>query len=251
MPLNLTKPLCFFDLETTGTDIANDRIVEISIVKLKLDGNKQVYTRRVNPTIPIHPEATAVHGITDADVANEPTFKELAKEIYSLLGGCDMAGYNILRFDLPLLVEEMLRAGAPQFPHPDTKFVDAMSIFHKYEPRDLSAAAKFYCDIDFENAHSAEADTMKTVEILNAQLEKYELDSNIDNLQEISTQGREIIDYAGKFTRNEAGEIVFNFGKIQGKRVIDDPEYVNWMLTKDFTHDTKNKAKQILSGQLT
>lgn len=250
MTLTLTKPLCFFDLETTGTDIATDRIVEISIVKLNADGTQEIYTKRINPTIPISPGATAVHGITDADVANEPTFKDLAREIFHIFTGSDIAGYNILRFDIPLLVEEMLRAGAPQFPHPDTRFVDAMSIFFQKEPRNLTAALKFYCNKDLADAHSAEADTLATVDILKAQIEKYDLGNNMDELQKISTQGKEIIDYAGKFTKNEHGDIVFNFGKNKNKRVIDDPEYVKWMLKTEFTYDTKQKAIQILKGEI-
>jgi DNA polymerase-3 subunit epsilon len=250
MTLTITKPLCFFDLETTGTDIATDRIVEISIVKLNTDGTQETYTRRVNPTIPISSGATAVHGITDADVANEPTFKDLAGEIFHIFNGTDIAGYNILRFDIPLLVEEMLRAGAPHFPVPGTKFVDAMSIFYKYEPRDLTAALKFYCNRDHTNAHSAEADVLATADILKAQIEKYNLDGDMEALHQVSTNGKEIIDYAGKFTRDENGDIVFAFGKNKGIKVIDDPQYVNWMLSANFTHDTKQKARQILNGDL-
>ncbi len=243
------KPIAFFELETTGVNIATDRIVEISIIKIFPDGTRQTYTKRVNPTIPISPGATEVHGITNEDVADAPTFAEIAPEVYTIFEGSDMAGFNIIRFDLPLLVEEMLRAGAPSFPSVDTKFVDAMSIFHHFERRDLTAALKYYCNKDLENAHSAEADTIATAEILSAQVEKYGL-SSIDELQEISNRGKEIIDYAGKFTRNENGDIVFAFGKHQGEKLTDKLSYVDWMLRSEFTRDTKQKAKLIINGDL-
>ena len=246
----IEKPLAFFDLETTGVNIATDRIVEISIVKVFPDGTREILTKRVNPTIPISPEATEIHGITDADVADKPTFSKIAREVSAFLTGCDMAGYNILRFDLPMLVEEMLRAGAKHFPREGARFIDAMSIFHHYEKRDLDAALKFYCNKGLEDAHSAEADALATVDVLNAQIERYELGDDIGQLQEISTQGKEIIDYAGKFTRDENGDIVFTFGKNKGKQVVDERDYVEWMCRGEFTFDTKEKGKGILRGEM-
>ena len=248
--MKLEKPLAFFDLETTGTNIATDRIVEISIVKIFPDGSREILTKRVNPTIPIPEEATAIHGITNEDVANEPTFNEIGREVSAFLTGCDMAGYNIMRFDLPMLVEEMLRAGAKHFPRQGARFVDAMSIFFEYEKRDLKSALKFYCDKELTDAHSAEADTLATVDVLSAQIDRYGLGDDIAQLQEISTQGKEIIDYAGKFTRDEKGNIVFTFGKNKGKRVVDDPGYVDWMLRGEFTFDTKEKGRRILRGEM-
>ena len=248
--LKLEKTLAFFDLETTGISVAIDRIVEISIVKVFPDGRRETLTKRVNPTIPISPEATAVHGITNEDVANEPTFSEIAREVYTFFKDCDMAGYNILRFDLPMLVEEMLRTEAPQFPKAGTRFVDAMSIFFHHEKRDLQAALKFYCNKELEDAHSAEADTMATVDVLGAQIDRYGLSNDIEQLQELSTRGKEIIDYASKFTRDEKGDIVFTFGKNKDRRVVDDPGYVKWMCRGEFTRDTKEKGMGILRGEI-
>ena len=248
--MKLERPLAFFDLETTGVSVASDRIVEISIVKVHTDRHREILTKRVNPTIPIAPEATAVHGITNEDVANEPTFKRLAQGIFGFLKGCDLAGYNILRFDLPLLVEEMLRAGVNEFPEKDVKFVDAMTVFYNFEKRDLTAALKFYCNKDMVDAHSAEADTLATVEVVGAQIAKYDLGSDITQLVEISMQGKEIIDYAGKFTRSDNGDIVFAFGKNKGRRVVDEPDYVEWMCGGEFTRDTKEKGRGVLRGEM-
>jgi len=248
--MDINKPIAFFDLETTGVSVAKDRIVEISIVKVLPDGSREIFTKRVNPTILISPEATAVHGITNEDVADEPTFSEIAREVSAFLVGCDMAGYNIMRFDLPLLVEEMLRAGAKHFPREGARFIDAMSIFHHFEKRDLTAALKFYCNKELEDAHSAEADTLAVVDVLGAQIERYGLGSDVEQLQELSTHGKEIIDYAGKFTRDEKGDIVFTFGKNKGKRVVDDPSYVDWMCNGEFTRDTKEKGMGILRGEI-
>ncbi|MFA5417030.1 MAG: 3'-5' exonuclease [Bacteroidales bacterium] len=250
MALTLLKPLTFFDLETTGVSPATDRIVEISIVKYVSGSSKKVVTLRVNPTIPIPPEATAIHGISNEDVADEPTFRDVAQDVFDLMKDSDLAGYNILRFDLPMLVEEMHRAGIHNFPMADAKLVDALAIFNAYEKRDLTAALKFYCDKDMENAHSAEADTLATADVLRAQIARYSLDGGIEQLQEISLQGKEVIDYAGSFTRDENGNIVFSFGKNKGMRVVKNRDYVSWMLSNDFTSDTKRKAKLILSGEL-
>jgi DNA polymerase-3 subunit epsilon len=250
MPINLTKPLAFFDLETTGINLAKDRIVEISVIRLNPDNTQDVLTHRINPGIKIPPEATAIHGISDDDVKDKPSFKEVAGDFYKLMQGCDIAGYNIIRFDIPLLVEEMLRAGISDFPAADTNFVDAMAIFYNYEKRDLEAAMQFYCNKGLEGAHSAESDTISTVEVFQAQFERYNLPADMKELHKICTSGKEIIDFAGKFTRNEKGEIVYTFGKNLGKMVAADSGYVEWMLNSDFTNDTKAKALKILKGEI-
>jgi len=196
MKLELTKPLCFFDLETTGTAIAKDRIVEMAVLKVHPNGTREMKEWRVNPEQPIPLEASNVHGITDEMVANEPTFKELSKEIYSYIKGCDLAGYNSDRFDIPLLVEELLRAEIP-FDFKNIKTVDVQTIFHKMEARTLSAALRFYCSQDLTDAHTAQADTQATHDVLIAQLERYsELEPNIDFLNSFSTR-RKTADFAG------------------------------------------------------
>ncbi len=250
MNIKLNKPLVFFDLETTGTNIATDRIVEISAIKLYPDGSQEILTKRINPGMPIPAEATAIHGISDDDVKDNPSFKEVAEDFYKMMHGCDIAGYNIIRFDIPLLVEEMLRVGISDFPAPDTNFVDAMSIFHNYEKRDLEAAMLFYCNKGLEGAHSAESDTKATVEVFLAQVDKYNLPADLNEIQKICTNGNEIIDFAGKFSRNSAGDIVFTFGPQKNKKVTDERGFAIWMLDKDFTKDTKEKAKMILKGEI-
>jgi DNA polymerase III subunit epsilon len=250
MKLKLNKPIVFFDLETTGTNIATDRIVEISAIKLYPDGSQEILTKRINPGMPIPAEATAIHGISDDDVKDCLAFKNLAVQFKAFMAGCDLAGYNILRFDLPLLVEEMLRAGVDNFPEPGTRFIDAMAIFHHFEKRDLTAAVKFYCGKDHIEAHSAESDAKATMEVLQSQVEKYELGPDTAMLHDLCSNGQEIIDFAGKFIRNEKGEIVYAFGPHKGVKVIDETGFALWMLSKDFTFDTKEKAKKILNGVL-
>ena len=242
MELKLSKPICFFDLETTGIDITKDRIVEISILKVYPNGNKESKTWLVNPTIPIPEMASAVHGITDEKVANEPTFKELAKQIHNMIKDSDLAGYNSDRFDIPLLAEEMLRAGV-DFDLGNRVTVDVQTIFHKMEQRTLSAAYKFYCGKDLLAAHTAAADTNATYEILKAQLDKYEdLENNIKKLSEF-TYRKQIADFAGFIGYNSEGEEIFTFGKHKGSKVedifVNEPGYFGWLLNADFPLYTK------------
>lgn len=242
MELKLSKPICFFDLETTGIDITKDRIVEISILKVYPNGNKESKTWLVNPTIPIPKAASDVHGITDERVAGEPTFKELAKQIHNMIKDSDLAGYNSDRFDIPLLAEEMLRAEV-DFDLGNRVSVDVQTIFHKMEQRTLSAAYKFYCGKDLIDAHTASADTNATYEILKAQLDRYDsLENNIKKLSEF-TYRKQIADFAGFIGYNNKGEEIFTFGKHKGKRVEDifdeEPGYFGWLLGADFPLYTK------------
>ena len=242
MELKLSKPICFFDLETTGIDITKDRIVEISILEVYPNGNKESKTWLVNPTIPIPKAASDVHGITDERVAGEPTFKELAKQIHNMIKDSDLAGYNSDRFDIPLLAEEMLRAEV-DFDLGNRVSVDVQTIFHKMEQRTLSAAYKFYCGKDLIDAHTASADTNATYEILKAQLDRYDsLENNIKKLSEF-TYRKQIADFAGFIGYNDKGEEIFTFGKHKGKRVEDifdeEPGYFGWLLGADFPLYTK------------
>ncbi|MCH5331233.1 MAG: 3'-5' exonuclease [Alistipes sp.] len=248
MKLNLKRPIVFFDLETTGVDTSRDRIVEISMVKVMPDGTEIVKTRRLNPGMHIPREATAVHGITDEDVKNEPSFAQIAKSLEEFLEGCDFGGFNSNRFDLPVLVEEFMRAGI-DVDFKQRKFVDVQNIFHKMEQRTLVAAYKFYCDKDLTNAHSAEADTMATYEVLKAQLDRYsQLDNDVDYLAEFSSRG-ETVDYAGRVVYDDRGNEVFAFGKYRGRKVADvfadDPSYYTWMMNGDFPLYTKKVITEI------
>ena len=248
MELNLKNPIVFFDIESTGLNVATDRIVEISIVKINPDGSEEIKTRRINPTIPISPEAQKVHGISDEDVKNEPTFAQIAKSLAKWMEGCDIAGYNSMKFDIPLLSEEFLRADV-DFDFRKRKLVDVQNIFHKMEQRTLTAAYKFYCQKDLENAHSAEADTLATYEILKAQLDKYpDLQNDVKFLAEFSTKSK-FVDYAGRIVYNEKDVPVFNFGKHKGRAVTDvlkaEPSYYSWMMNGDFTRDTKKVLTEI------
>ena len=242
MELSLTRPICFFDLETTGVNVSKDKIVEISILKVFPNGNKESKTWLVNPEMPIPPQTTAVHGITDDKVANEPTFKQLSKSIYEMIKGSDLAGFNSDRFDIPLLAEEMLRA---EIDVDFKKFltVDVQTIFHKMEKRNLSAAYKFYCGKELENAHSAEADTTVTYEVLKAQIEKYDdLENDITNLSAFSTR-RKSVDFAGFILVDDDGDPSFSFGKHKGRKVNEildkEPGYFSWLLNADFPLYTK------------
>ena len=242
MQLNLHKPICFFDLETTGINISKDRIVEISILKVYPDGKEETKTWRVNPEMSIPPEVTAIHGISDADVADKSTFKELSKDIYNIIKDSDLGGFNSNRFDIPLLAEELLRADI-DFDMKNRQSVDVQTIFHKMEKRTLSAAYKFYCDKNLEDAHSAEADTKATFEVLKAQLDRYEeLENNTKFLAEFSAHKR-FADFAGFINYNKEGEECFSFGKHKGKRVVDilekEPGYFGWLLNADFPLYTK------------
>ena len=248
MELKLKRPIVFLDLETTGVDPAKDRIVEISLVKVQPDGSKEVKTRRINPGMPIPPESTAIHGIADDDVKDEPRFEQIAKSLAAYMEGCDLAGYNSNRFDIPVLAEEFLRAGV-DVDLKKRRFIDVQNIFHKMEQRTLVAAYKFYCDKDLTNAHSAEADTLATYEVLKAQLDRYDnLENDIDFLAEFSTRN-ESADYAGRILYNEKGEEVFGFGKYKGRCVAEifesEPSYYNWMMNGDFPLYTKKVITEI------
>jgi DNA polymerase-3 subunit epsilon len=248
MALQLKKPLVFLDLETTGVNVGSDRIVEIAMVKVQPNGNRDSRTYRINPTIPIPKEASDVHHISNEDVANEPTFAELASAINTFLGGCDLAGYNSNKFDIPLLIEEFARTGV-HFDIGTRKLIDVQNIFHKMEQRTLSAAYKFYCDKDLAGAHSAEADATATYEVLLAQLEKYQsLQNDVDFLSQFSTVQKNV-DLAGRIVMNEKGEEVFNFGKYKGRAVREifktDTSYYDWMMKGDFATNTKNVITQI------
>ena len=247
MSLKLEKPIVFFDLETTGVQVATDRIVEIAILKVFPNGNKESKTWLVNPTIPIPAETTAIHGISDEKVANEPTFKELAQEIYKQMHNCDLAGYNSNKFDIPLLAEEFIRVGI-DFNMDNRKAIDVQNIFHKLEQRTLVAAYKFYCNKELINAHSAEADTTATYEVLLSQLDKYnELENDVNFLAEFSIRGSKFVDMAGFIRFNEKGEEVLSFGKYRNVTLLkiwnDNPGYFSWINQADFPLYTKNIMK--------
>ncbi|OFX83288.1 MAG: DNA polymerase III subunit epsilon [Bacteroidetes bacterium GWF2_33_16] len=242
MKLNLKRPIVFFDLETTGIDITNDRIVEISLLKIHPNGKDETKTMRVNPEMPIPKQATEIHGITDEDVKDAPTFNLIGKNIAHFLEGCDLAGYNSNKFDIPLLAEEFIRVGV-EFDLKKLRFIDVQVIFHKMEQRTLGAAYKFYCEKDLENAHSAEADTLATYEILQAQIDRYkDLENDIESLSKFSSHNNNA-DFAGRIVYNDKGEEVFNFGKYKGQTVESvlekDSGYFGWMLSSDFPLYTK------------
>jgi len=253
MELKLKKPICFFDLETTGTNVATDRIVEISILKVFANGNKEGHTWRVNPEMPIPAGATAIHYITDEMVATEPTFKELAPKVYAIMKDSDLGGYNSNRFDIPLLAEELLRAEV-DFDLKKAASVDVQTIFHKKEKRTLGAAYEFYCNKSLENAHSAEADTLATYEVLKSQLERYEdLENDVSFLATFSSH-KNFADFAGYIGFNKEGEEVFSFGKHRGKKVVDvleqEPGYFGWLLNADFPLYTKKVLTRIKLSKL-
>ena len=248
MKLNLKNPIVFFDLETTGTSINVDRIVEICYLKVHPNGNEEAKTLRINPEMHIPEGASAVHGIYDKDVADCPTFKEVARTIANDIEGCDLAGFNSNRFDIPVLAEEFLRAGV-DIDLNKRKFVDVQTIFHKMEQRTLAAAYKFYCDKSLENAHTAEADTMATYEVLKAQLDRYpELQNDINFLSQYSSYTNNV-DFAGRMVYNDKGEEVINFGKYKGRLVEEvlknDPGYYSWIMNGDFPLNTKKILTEI------
>ena len=249
MELNLRNPLIFFDLETTGVNAAKDKIVEISYIKVYPNGKEESNTIRINPGRHIPEEATAVHHITDDDVKNCPSFKDVAKELSRVFEGCDIAGFNSNRFDLPLLVEEFLAAGV-NIDMTKRKFIDVQTIFHKMEQRTLVAAYKFYCGKNLEDAHSADADTRATYEVLKAQLDRYpSLQNYVDFLSEFSTQNKNV-DFAGRIIYNDKNVEVFNFGKHKGCPVEEvfrtiDRGYYDWMMQGDFPQNTKNVITNI------
>lgn len=249
MKLNLDRPIVFFDLETTGIDVVNDRIVEICLLKILPNGNEESKVMRINPTIHIPEEASNVHGIYDHDVADCPTFKDVAKDVWAFMNGCDLGGFNSNHFDIPMLVEEFLRAGInPNFNK--IRCVDVQNIYHKLERRTLIAAYKFYCNKNLEDAHSALADTRATYEVLCAQLDHYpdELKNDLDFLAEYSRRSNNV-DFAGRIVYDEKHVEVFNFGKYKGKPVVDvlrrDPGYYSWIMQGDFALNTKQVLTEI------
>ncbi len=253
MSLSLSKPICIFDLETTGINTAKDRIVEMSIIRVEPDGTEILKTWRVNPEMPIPLEASKIHGIYDDDVKDEPTFKEIAHEVFEMIQDADLAGFNSNRFDVPLLAEELLRAEI-DFDLKTNNLIDIQNIFHKMEPRNLTAAYRFYCDGDLTNAHSAEADTKATYEILKAQLEKYEdLPKDMEKLSKFSSYFN-AADFQGRIIYNDQNEEVINFGKYKGQKVEDvlakDKGYFGWIMRADFPLYTKKIIQNVYDRML-
>ncbi len=245
--LQLKKPLAFIDLETTGINLGIDRIIEIAIIKILPDGTKSIKRKLINPEKPIPPASTELHGITDEMVKDAPTFKQVSQELKQMLDGCDLAGYNSNRFDIPLLMEEFLRAQV-DFDMRNRKLLDVQNIFHKMEPRTLGAAYRFYCNKNLDGAHSAEVDAHATYEILQAQVQRYPgLGTNIDSILKMIGEDL-IVDFARRFVM-ENGVEVFNFGKFKGRVVADvlksEPQYYDWMMKGDFPQHTKQKLTEI------
>lgn len=247
--LSLKRPIVFFDLETTGTDHAKDRIVELAFVKLNPDGRRDSYVKRLNPGMPIPASVTAIHGITDEDVKDAPMFKHIAHELYEWIKNCDMGGYNSSKFDLPLLAEEFLRSGI-NVDFTERHMIDVQQIFFKMEARTLSAAYSFYCNKILENAHSAEKDILATIEVLEAQLDRYaDLSAEVKALHDF-TNTEQYVDYARRIMLKD-GHPVFNFGKYKGRKVEEiftiEPQYYDWMMQADFSLHTKQKISEILN----
>ena len=260
MILNLRNPLAFFDLETTGTNISQDRIIEIAIVKVMPNGEQQKKYTRINPTIPIPAETSLIHGIYDKDVKDSPTFKQIASELLKFLEGCDLAGFNIIKFDVPMLVEEFLRAGI-EFEIGHKKLIDAQKIYHLMEKRTLSAAYNFYCNKNLAEAHNAMSDTLATIEVLEAQVSRYQdkqatdlvgkplgiLTNDMSVLHQLINE--KMVDLAGRIVFDDHGEEIFNFGKHKGKKVSEvlkiEPSYYDWIQKNDFPLDTKRRLTQI------
>jgi len=265
MNLHLKNPLVFFDLETTGINVVKDRIVEVAFLKVMPNGEKHSFVKRINPEMPIPEHSSKIHGIYDHDLVDAPTFRQIAKNLANFLEGCDLAGYNIIRFDVPILVEAFLRESI-DFDVSRRKLIDAQRIFHLMEPRTLSAAYKFYCHQELINAHSAEADNLATFEVLNSQIEYYKDKALVDEhgketfpiqndmqvLNDLTNQ--KMVDFAGRMTYDEKGEIVFNFGKHRSKKVTDilkaEPSYYDWMMKGDFALNTKQKLTEIKLSML-
>ncbi|MBS1741188.1 MAG: 3'-5' exonuclease [Bacteroidetes bacterium] len=248
--LALTKPIIFFDLETTGTDHSRDRIVELALVKLKTDGTRESFIKRINPTIPIPVETSAIHGIYDADVKDAPTFKQIAHQLFDWMKNCDLGGYNSSKFDIPLLAEEFLRVGIT-VDFTERQMIDVQQIFFKMESRTLSAAYQFYCNKQLENAHSAEADVLATIDVLESQLDRYsDLKNDVKSLHDFTSGGEEMVDYARRIVLKD-GHPIFNFGKHKGRKVEDifttEPQYYDWMMQADFPLHTKQKISEILN----
>lgn len=249
--LTLSRPIVFLDLETTGLNPATDRIVEMALIKMLPGGGQDSFIRRINPGVPIPAETTAIHGIRDEDVADAPPFRQIAKDLLAWIKGCDFGGYNAARFDLPLLVEEFLRAGvAVDFS--TSRMIDVQKIFFRMEQRTLAAAYKFYCGKNLEQAHSAEADIRATIEVLEAQLERYEdISHDVGGLHKFLADEDECVDYGRTMVRRD-GQIIFNFGKYKGQRVEDvftqNPSHYDWMMKGDFSLHTKQKISEILNA---
>ena len=248
MQLNLRRSLAFIDLETTGINISSDRVVEISVLKITPSGKEDWMSTRINPEMAIPPKSTAIHGITDEDVADSPKFKDIAKKLTSFLEGCDLAGYNALKFDIPVLAEEFLRVNV-DFNFKKRKYVDVQVIFHKKEQRTLAAAYQFYCKRELKDAHSSRADTIATYEVLKAQLDRYnDLENDIEKLADYSAYNNSA-DFVGRIIYDEKGVEIFNFGKYKGKTVVqvfrDDPSYYSWMINGDFSLYTKKVLTEI------
>lgn len=248
MQLNLSRPIIFFDLETTGTSVTSDRIVEISLIKVFPDGNIEEKTRRINPECHIPEASSAIHHIYDEDVKDAPTFRQVAKSLFDLFQDCDIAGFNSNKFDVPLLIEEFGRVGM-KFEVANRKFIDVQGIFHKMEQRTLVAAYRFYCGKELNDAHSASADTRATYEVLLSQLERYpELKNDVASLAEFSSGGRNV-DLAGRMVYDDNHEPIFNFGKNKGRKVKDvirhDPGFIQWILQGDFPKETKDQIRRL------
>lgn len=249
MNLNLDKAIAFFDLETTGLNISKDKIIEIAIIKINPDQSEEVLNERINPGIPIPEDSTAIHGITDEDVKDAPKFEERAQAIRDFIGDADLAGYNSNRFDIPFLLEELLNCKV-ELPMEGRRFIDVQTVFHKMEQRTLEAAYKFYCGKELDNAHNAEADTRATYEVLKAQIDRYpEVENDMDFLFEFTQQGKNRkIDFVGRLAMNESGEVIYNFGKHNGKTIREvysnEPGYHRWILDNDFPLFTKSILKK-------
>jgi len=246
--LNLKRSLAFIDLETTGINVATDRIVELSILKINPNGKEEWMCSRVNPEMPIPPKTTAIHGITDEDVKDAPVFRAIAKNLAAFIEGCDLAGYNAIKFDIPLLAEEFLRADI-DFNFKKRRYIDVQVIFYKKEQRTLSAAYQFYCDKDLQDAHSSKADTAATYEVLKSQLDRYnDLENNVEKLADYSSFNNNV-DFAGRIILDENGVEIFNFGKHKGKPVEkvfnEEPAYYSWMMNGDFPLYTKKVLTEI------
>jgi len=251
MKIKLERPICFFDLETTGVDVANDRIVSISVLKLNPDESMDGKSMIINPTIPIKEEAAAVHGITNEMVKDKPTFKQISKALYGFFQGCDIAGYNSNTFDIPLLYEEFSRCDI-EYPTPDVKNIDVFNIFKKKESRDLKAATMFYCNRELEDAHSSDADTIACKDIFLAQLERYDeiQDKTVDEIMNFSKMDNRV-DFAGKIIVDDDGDYVYNFGKSKGNKMRNDTGFGEWMLKQTFiTKNTKSVVRKILEDLL-
>jgi len=253
MSLQLTRPIAFIDLETTGVNLSVDRIIEVAIIKILPDNTRQVKRKLLNPGMPIPPQSTEIHGITNEMVKDAPTFKQAGNELKQFIENCDMGGYNSNRFDIPMLMEEFLRAGM-DVDLSSRRMVDVQHIFYTMEPRTLTAAYKFYCEKELVNAHSAESDVLATIDVLLSQIERYpQLGTTVDTI--LGTIGEEkIVDYARRFLFNDKGVEVFNFGKHKGRPVIDilkaEPQYYDWMMRGDFPLHTKQKLTEILNRTL-